>query len=213
MVIKHFFLQINTPKSPIFQNCRFSKWPFFKITIFKIANSQKNFVKISLIGPWVSRINWCKEHWCSSTYMVVRLSDVRSKTALKHKNAFFAFFWAYVWQPHDHIGWAKSMPFASINSIQPRSNPWNFQKRKIENWRFWKTAILKNQPFWIFFCLIPMKISHKLCGTMDGYQFWCFLWFPAKSLLCVIYRYTVYVPIGCRLKYGKFHEIPALGVA
>ena len=38
------------------------------------------------------------------TYMVVRLSDIRSKTG---KNAFFVFlgrFWAYVGQPHGHIG-------------------------------------------------------------------------------------------------------------
>jgi hypothetical protein len=34
-----------------FQNGRFSKWPFFKI-----ANSSNFFVKISWIGPWVSRI-------------------------------------------------------------------------------------------------------------------------------------------------------------
>ena len=43
------------------------------------------------------------------------------------------------------------------------------------------------------FCLIPIKISHKLCDRMDGTQFWCFLWFPANSLLCVILRYTVYI--------------------
>ena len=36
------------------------------------------------------------------------------------------------------------------------------------------------------FCLIPMKISHKLCDRMDGTQFWCFPWFPANSLLCVM---------------------------
>ena len=30
----------------------FSKWPFFKM-----ANSQKIFMKISWIGPWVSRID------------------------------------------------------------------------------------------------------------------------------------------------------------
>ena len=72
-------------------------------------------------------------------------------------------------------------------------------QKNFENWRFWKTAILKNWPFWIFFLhekkfslLDPMKISHKLCGRMVGYQFWCFPWFPANSLLCVIYRYTVY---------------------
>ena len=34
------------------QNGRFSKSPFFKI-----ANSQKNLVKISWIGPWVIRID------------------------------------------------------------------------------------------------------------------------------------------------------------
>ena len=45
-----------------FKMADFSKWPFFKI-----ANSRKNFAKISLIGPWVSRIDWCKGHRCSST--------------------------------------------------------------------------------------------------------------------------------------------------
>ena len=43
------------------------------------ANSQYFFMKISWIGPWVSRIGWCEGHW----YMVVRLSDIRSKTAKK----------------------------------------------------------------------------------------------------------------------------------
>jgi hypothetical protein len=31
-----------------------------------------------------------------------------------------------------------SMPLASINFTNPRTNPWNFHK-KFENWRFWKT--------------------------------------------------------------------------
>ena len=53
----------------------FQKWPFFKI-----ANSQNFFVKISQIRPCVSRIAWCEGHWSGSTYMVVRLSDISSKT-------------------------------------------------------------------------------------------------------------------------------------
>ena len=53
----------------------FQSWPFFKI-----ANSQNFFVKISQIRPWVSRIAWCEGHWSGSTYMVVRLSDISSKT-------------------------------------------------------------------------------------------------------------------------------------
>ena len=62
-------------KKIFFQNGR------LKIKVFfKIANSQKNFVKISRIGPWVSRIDWWEGHLCGSTYMVERLSDVSSKT-------------------------------------------------------------------------------------------------------------------------------------
>ena len=56
----------------------FSKWPFFKI-----ANSQNFLLKILWIGSWVSRIDWWKGHWSSSTYMVVRLSDARAKTGKK----------------------------------------------------------------------------------------------------------------------------------
>ena len=53
-----------------------------KTELFKITNSQNIFVKISWIGPWVSRIDWCEGHWCSSTYMVVRLSNISSKILL-----------------------------------------------------------------------------------------------------------------------------------
>ena len=30
--------------------------------VFKTANSQKNFAKISGIGPWVSMIDYCEGH-------------------------------------------------------------------------------------------------------------------------------------------------------
>ena len=50
----------------------------------------------------------------------------------------------------DHIGWAKSMPFALCNPTNPRTNPVNFHKK------YWELAILKNdlflsRPFWFFF--------------------------------------------------------------
>ena len=44
------------------------------------ANSQYFFMKFSWIGPWVSRIDWCKGHWFVSTFVAVRLSDISSKT-------------------------------------------------------------------------------------------------------------------------------------
>jgi hypothetical protein len=43
------------------------------------ANSQYFFMKFLWFGPWVSRI--IEGHWCGSTNMVMRLSDISSKTA------------------------------------------------------------------------------------------------------------------------------------
>ena len=105
------------------------------------------------------------------------------KQSKNTKNAFFACFWAYVGQPHNHIGWATSMPFASIYPTDPRTNSWNLCK---QYW-YWKT-----QFFWVghfdfsfqqnlFFCFIPMKINRKLYGRIDGTQFLWLWWFTAKN--------------------------------
>jgi hypothetical protein len=90
-----------------------------KTEIFNSPNTQYFFMKILWIGPRVSRIDWCEGHWCGSTYMVVRVSDISSNTGKKCIFCFLGHFWAYVGQPHDHIGWAKSMP--SINPTNPRT--------------------------------------------------------------------------------------------
>ena len=61
-------------------------------------------------------------------HMKAKVVSIGKKQA---KSAFFVFldwFWAYVGQPHDHIGWATPMPFASINptTLESRINvpPW-----------------------------------------------------------------------------------------
>ena len=59
------------------------KWRLKKIEFFNSLNSQYFFVKILQIGSWVRRIDWCEGHWCNSTYMAVRLSDISSKTGKK----------------------------------------------------------------------------------------------------------------------------------
>ena len=66
------------------QNGRLKKRSFFNS-----VNSQYFFVKISWIGPWASRIDWCEGHWWGSIYMVVRLSDITLK---KGKKGIFCLF-------------------------------------------------------------------------------------------------------------------------
>ena len=81
------------------------------------------------------------------------------------KTAFFACFWAYIEQPHDHISWATPMLFASINSTNPKTNPWNFHEKILRiggrSWkmRFFEAAILNflSRPFWFFFYFISVK--------------------------------------------------------
>jgi len=118
-------------------------------------------MKFLWFGPLVSRIDWCEGHWNVSTYMVVRLSDISSKT---DKKCVFCVFRLFVGQPHDHISWDISMPFASINSTNPRTNPWNFHEKILRiggagKWGFFEAAILNflSRPFWIFFCFISVK--------------------------------------------------------
>ena len=161
-----------------------SKWQTKKKEIFfKITNSQNFFAKNSWIGPWVSRINWCKGHWFGSTYMVVRLSYISSKQPKNTKNTFFVCFWAYVGQPHDLISWAVPMPFASINSTIPRTNPWEFHEKILRiggagKWGFFEAAILNflSRPFWFFFLLhlceksSPFIWGKKNFCTMDGFS-------------------------------------------
>ena len=55
MGIKHFLF---------FFEKRIQNGQLEETEIFKIANSQNYFAKISQIGPWVSRIDWCQGHKC-----------------------------------------------------------------------------------------------------------------------------------------------------
>ena len=55
-----------------------------KVSFSTTSKSWAIVAKILQIGPWVSRINWCKGHSFCSTYMVVRLSDRSSIYCKKH---------------------------------------------------------------------------------------------------------------------------------
>ena len=90
------------------------------------------------------------------------------------------------------------MPFATFNPINPRTNPVNFHKKILRIGDFEKWPFL-SRPFWIFFqkkiffCFIPIKISHKLCIRMDGTQFLWLWWFTAKNHSPQTYQPAVYI--------------------
>ena len=67
------------------------------------------------------------------------------------KNVLLACFRAYVGQPHDHIRWARPMPFASCNPTNPRTNLWNFHEKFLRIGDFEKWPFLKNGHFGFFF--------------------------------------------------------------
>ena len=106
--------------------------------------------------------SYCRNKWYliwTGCLFSLRWSK-KIKMADSKKNSFSssACFRAYVRQPHDHISWATPMRFTSINSTNPRTNPWNFHEKILRiggagKWGF----------FWVghfdFFCFISMKTS------------------------------------------------------
>ena len=82
------------------------------------------------------------------------------------KKTVLTIFWAYVGQPDGHIVWVTLMPFASINSTNPRIDPWEFHEKILRiggagKWGFFEAAILNllSRPFWNFFASSLWKIQ------------------------------------------------------
>ena len=123
---KKFFEEKNS-KWRIFQNRRFSKSPILENFLWKFYRS--------VLG------------------LVIRLSDIRAKTG---KKCIFCVFRLFL-----PLGQTTSQPYKlsysnglRINqSYYPKDWSVKFLQKNLKNWRFWKTAILKNRPFWIFFLL------------------------------------------------------------
>ena len=129
---------------------------FKKRQFFKSTNSEHFFTKISENGPWVSRRNCVLGKWCSSTFMVVRLSNKRAKTT---KNAFLPLKWPFVGQPDNHIGWATSLAYSWVSSTYPRTISWNFGEKmfkiggfeKLPFFEITKFQYWKFKKIWLFF--------------------------------------------------------------
>ena len=131
----------------ILEFCCFKKSQFFKST-----NSEYFFTKISWNGPLVSRRNSCIGQGCSSTYMVVGLSNKRAKTT---KNAFLPLKWPFVGQPDNHIGWATSLAYEYLLLTQGPFQEILAKKCSelvdLKNWLFLKQQKFKKKNFFSSF--------------------------------------------------------------
>ena len=135
------------------------------------------------------------------------------------KKAVLALFWAYVWQPDDHIGWVTLMPFASINPTIPMTNPRNFGGNcsafgDVEKLSFFESAIFISffQKKKYIFCFILMKINHKLCVRMDGTQFLILWWFTAKNergndIIAWVIAQVIIFEIDCAIFHTNLHLV------
>ena len=133
------------------------------------------FVKILEIGPWTSRIDFCKVHWCSSTWMVVRLSNVSSETGKKIIFCGFRLFLSFCPTP----SWPYRLSHINVLCInQSKDQSLKFLKKKIENWWNWKTRFFFSRPFWICF-------QNENQSEVLGWQGWVEICFPAQNNSCV----------------------------
>ena len=115
--------------------------------------------------------------------------------AISSKKAFFGCFCTYIRQPNNHIGWATSMPFASINSTNPRKNPWNFHKKKIENWWFWKKLF-----FWVGHFDFFFKKNYLLFSNIQ------YISFGLLTLITCLYHFS-----GALGTLGDLNELNDVG--
>ena len=67
-------------------------------------------------------------------------------------------FWAYVRQPHNHIGWAKPMPFTLLNSTNRRTNLSNFHEKTLRIGGAGKWGFFRVGHYLIFFFFKKEKV-------------------------------------------------------
>ena len=133
------------------------KWQTQKNWVFQNHQFSIFFAKISGIGPWVSRINWCP----ASIWPNIYGHQARLKMH-------FLCFIPFVEQPDDHIGWATLLPFTWIYPTDPRTNSWNFCENILRIGGFEKLFWVGHFELfflkYIFFLLHPHENQSKFLG-------------------------------------------------
>ena len=156
-----------------------SKWPTWKrsfsrsiLNIFQWKFYWLILWLVELIDAKGIGVAQPKQRLLNRSLWLKWLRDCPTLAQKQGKNAFFVFldhFWAYVGQPHGHIGWAASMPFSSINYTNPRSNPLNFCEKILRIYD--SREFFFSPPFWgQIFCFIPMKTSQNLLDNQNNFD-------------------------------------------
>ena len=165
-----FFFSKKKFKMADSKKAHFSKWPILKIFSRKSLRSVLGLVGLNdAKGINVAQRMW---PWGCPT-----------KAQKQPKNAFsvlFGCFWACVRQPHGHIRWATSMPFASFNPTNPRTYLRNFREKILrigdfEKWAFFESAILNfifQKKKKIFFASSPWKLVTNYVLEWMGLNFY-----------------------------------------
>ena len=166
-------------KKNFFLNFFFAKWPTQKNWVFqpppKAEQLSPKFHRLvlGLVGLNDAKsINVAQRIW---PWGCLTKAQKQPKSTEK---AFFGCFWAFVGQPHGHIRWATSMPFASFNPTNPRTNLRNFREKILrigdfEKWAFFESAILnfffRKKNF--FFASFPWKSAQIYMVEWMGRNF------------------------------------------
>ena len=120
-----------------------------KNLIFQLHQFSIFFMKISWIGPWVSRIDWCQGHWSGSTYSC-EVVQQKLKNSLK--------------TPKMHFLPVFELMSGSLTATKVETNQCPLHQSILltqgpihENFmkKYWELAELENEfflrrPFWIF---------------------------------------------------------------
>ena len=96
------------------------------------------------------------------------------KNSLKTQKIHFCLFVSYIGQPHNHIGWATSMPFASINTILIQG-----PIHKLFNW-----SINSNLKF-IYFVAFSEYMNFTTISTNESFKISLYIKKRTNSWHCV----------------------------
>ena len=200
-----------------------SKWLTRKKPHFSSsANVQYILMKFLWFGPWLSRVDGCKGHWCGSTYVVERLSDIGSKTGKKCVFCVFRLVLSLCQTASKPYRLSHTNALCINQFYKPKDQSIKFSWKTIENWRSWKmrffwgghfefskSAILnffllhlceKSSPFiWgiIFFC--NMDGSSRILKK-TSFQFFCTRLYVDGEMFQIFVAYLKY---AISLDYGQ----------